>query len=445
MLLLTTIWVINLFDEDLNPEIVELVKRAESEQIAQQGNAYFPIRGLNAAKGQNIEAAGRALDEADRHAFETFRKDGDAKRMSSPLLSDALMFKGQSSNLCTVTQDYLYEHGVCKFQAETERMFQDNVELLQRYYSLFDYGTYEEQAVFLSYPHSDLIGLMRLANADMERKLDQGQIDQAAKLMSQNLAFWRKVMDGKYHLISEAIIRVNYSYSLSTFSDLLWRNPALLKRTDFRSALGESIKPNAANPQAKMDREFMNAYFLKKGSDLVFIDAYGGSTGPVLKWIADRMFQRNATLNGYHTCMKKFYVVRSLTGAEREQAISRNQSYEIEESPGSLVSNITGKIALQSMCPTRYWFSAVVTDNFLEARRRLVLLEINLLNSKLPESAYAILLRDSIAELRDPVTGEPAKWDAERRTIYFERVKGCSEERLRVTMGPAKEFARCPS
>ena len=443
VLLLAAIWVLNAFDEDLTPEIVALVKRAETEQFAQQGNAYFAIRGLNAASGQDIELTGRALDEADRRALEAFRKDGDTKRISPPAPPEVLKFEGQASNLCTVTQDYLYEHGVCKYQAETERTFQGNVELLHRYYRLFDYGTYEEQSLFPPYLR-DLISLMRMANVDMERMIDRGQIDDAARLMSRNLAFWRKVMDGKYRLLSEAIIRVNYSYSLSTLSDLLWRNPGLLKRTDFRSALGEPITPNATNLQAQMDREFMNAYFVTKGSDLLFFDANGGSSSPIMKWIANRMFQRNATSNDYHACLKKYYEVRALSGAERDQAISRYQSYEMGESLGSLASNATGKIALQSMCPTRYWFDPVVTDNFLEARRRLVLLEISLLSSKRPESAYAALLLDSNAGFRDPVTGESAKWDADRRTIYFERVKGCSEERLRVTLGPAKEFARCP-
>ncbi|HEX9451660.1 MAG TPA: hypothetical protein VF934_09640 [Burkholderiales bacterium] len=451
VLLLTSIWVINVFDEDLNPEIVALVKRAESEQIAQQGNAYFSIRGLNAAKGQDIEVAGRALDEADRRALEAFKNDDDAKRISAPDPANALKFEGQSSNLCTVTEDYLYERGVCKFLAETERMFQDNVELLQRYYSLFDYGIYEEPATFASYPQRDLISLMRLANVDMERKLYQGQIEHAAKLMARNLAFWRNVMGGKYRLLSEAVVRVNYNYSLTALSDLLWRKPGMAKSADFRVAIGEPIMSSTKGLQGQMDREFMNAYLVKKGSDLLYIDAYGGGTiyggsaRSVLKWIADRMFQKNATFNDYHACLKKYYDVRALSGAERDQAISSYKAYEMEESSGTLVSNIAGKIALQSMCPKRYWFDALVADNFLEARRRLVLLEINLLSSKRPESAYAALLRDSNAGLHDPVTGEPAKWDAERRTIYFERVKGCSEERLRVTLGPAKEFAHCPS
>lgn len=437
------IWIINLFDEDLNPEIVALVTRVESEQIAQRGNAYFPIRGLHAPKGQDIEAAGRVLDEADRRWIEAFKKDEKRAAPSVPPMS--LKFQGQASNLCTVTEDYLYEDGVCKFLAETKRMFQDNAELLQRYYRLIDYSTYEEQGMFSSTPDGDLIGLMRLANADMERMLDQGQVDKAAKLMSRNLAFWRKVIDGKYRLISEAIIRVNFNFSLATFSDLSWRNPALLKRADFKSALGRPIRPNAANLQAKMDREFMNGYFATKGSDWLFYDAYGYTTSPALKWIADRMFQRNATLNIYHSCLKQFYAVRLLTGAERDQAISTYQKYELDGSPASLASNATGKIALQSACPTRYWFDSLASDNFLEARRRLVLLEINLLSSGRPESAYATLLRESTADLHDPVTEEPAKWDAGRRTIYFERAKGCIEGRLRVTLGPAKEFARCPS
>ena len=57
VLLLLAIVIINAFDEELSPEVVALVRRAQSEQIAQQGNAYYAVRGLHAPSGQDIEVA----------------------------------------------------------------------------------------------------------------------------------------------------------------------------------------------------------------------------------------------------------------------------------------------------------------------------------------------------------------------------------------------------
>jgi len=438
------IWLLNVFDEDLSPEVVALVKRVEAERIAQQGNVYFPIRGLHAPRGQDIEAAGRALDEADRREIEALKKDGDPKRIWLPTAPGALKFEGESSNLCTVIQDSLYERGVCKFQVETDRMFRDNAELLQRYYRLLDYHTYQEPATFPPHIDPDLISLMRLANVDMERKLDRGLVAEAGKLMLRNLGFWRNALDGNYRLISQAILQVNYSYSLTTISELLWRNPGLLNKTDFRSALAEPINPSTARLQAQMDREFMNVYFAREGSDLLFYEGTDGGASPVLKWLANQLYQRNTTLNGYHACLQKYYAVRALNGLEHDRAVSKYQDYDIGEELGDLVTNLSGKLALRSICPKGSWLETM-SDEVLEARRRLVLLEIKLLDSELAPARYPALLQGADATLHDPVTGKPAKWDANRRIIYFERENGCVGDRLWVRLGPTRDLARCPS
>jgi len=72
-------------------------------------------------------------------------------------------------------------------------------------------------------------------------------------------------------------------------------------------------------------------------------------------------------------------------------------------------------------------------------------LEIRLLDSKVQLTKYPALLQSVDAGLYDPVTGKPAKWDADRRIIYFERENGCIGDRLWVSLGPTRDFTRCPS
>ena len=443
-LLLATVWAVNAFDEDLQPEVVALVERAEAEQIAQQGNAYFPLRGLHAPRGQDIEAVGRAFDKADRRAMEEFKKDGDLTRIWPAAPPDFLKFEGESYRLCTVVDDSLYNHGVCKSQAETDRMFEDNDELLRRYYRLLGHRIYEEPATTFAHIDADLIGLMRLANADMQRMLVRGQVDEAARLMSRHLAFWRNALDGKYHLISEPIIRVNYNFSLITLSELLWRYPALLRESELRAALAKPFKPTDAQLQPSMDREFVKVYFVKQGANLLFDRGPGIDRSPVLEWMANRLYQRNSTLNAFHACLGKFYAVRALSGAEYDRALARYQDYELEDSLGSFV-NLTGKLALRSICPKGFWLDDLDNYSRFEAKRRLVLLQISLLGSKLQKSRYARLLRSADPSLHDPLTGRPAQWDAARNIIYFEREKGCYGEALWVPLGPVKAFVRCAS
>lgn len=444
VVLLAAIVILNAFDEDLSPEIVALVARAEAEQIVQQGNAYFSIRGLHAPHGQDIELAGRVLDEADLRAVQAFKEKGEFNRTRPVVVANDLKFEGQDIGLCTVIEDYLFENGTCKNQVETDRVFQNNRELLQRYYSLLDLRIYEDRTTSLWFPQGALISLMKLANVDIEKKIDTGQIDQAARLMSKNLLFWRNLLDGKYHLVTGAIVRVNYSYSLSALSELLWRKPGLLNE-DFRTALRGPLIPSAASLQAQMDREFIYTYFVKQGSDLLSGETFGRDANPAIRWLANRMYQKNATLNAYHACIKNYYSIRGLSGAKLDEALARYQSYEIEGGLIGLAANLTGKIALLSMCPTLSWFSTGIPDNFLEARRRLILLEIKLLSSKLSESHFPALLSSADSGLSDPVTGRHAKWDTERHAIYYEREQGCGDERLRVRMAPNKDSARCQS
>jgi hypothetical protein len=441
---LAAIGILNAFDETLNPEVLALVQRVETDQIAKDGNAYFFIRGLHAPLGRDIELAGKSLDEADRHEVAALRAGDKRKVLTPPAPPGTLKFEGDSWNLCTVTQDYLYERGVCKFAAETDRMFHDNSELLRRYYRLLEYRVYEEPALVPPRPDPDLVGLMRLANVDMEREIDQGRLDEAARQMVRNLAFWRNALAGKYRLISEALMRVNYSYSLITLSELLWRHPKLIDRADFRTALAEPMQPNPASLRAQMDREFMSFYFVQRGADLLLFEGSGRSNSLVLKWVADHLYRRNATLNAYYTCFQKYYSVRASSGMEYEQAVAQYQNYDIEVGPGDLFVNLTGKLALSEQCPMQHWFN-ISRGNILEARRRLVLLEMRLLDSKLPPERYPALLQSADAGLRDPVTQAPAKWDAQRRIIYFEHEKGCFSEGHWVALGPAQDFNPCRS
>jgi len=442
--LLTTIWLLSAFDSDLSSEVAALVNRAEAEQIEHEGNTYFAMRGLHVPPGQNIEAAGRALHASDQRETEAAKSDGGQERASLADAPGTLKFQGETLNLCTTIDDSLYEGDVCKFQADTDRMLRENTELLRRYYELIGYRTYEEPARTFASPDSDLVSLMRLANVDMERKLDSGQPAEAAALIAQNLAFWRRALDGRYRLITEAVFRVNYSYSLLTLSELLWRHPELARSGDVRAAVGEPVNAHPDRLQAQMDREFMSVYLARRGSDLLFPDWPGSETHPALKWVADRLYQRNATLNAYYACLATYYAVRRLRGIEYQRAVSRYRDYDIDWGLG-LSINPTGKLALREICPKRSWFDTLGSSDVIEARRRLVLLEMRLLQSGLPPSSYPALLLSAGSALHDPVTGKPAKWDADRKIIYFQRDEGCIEGRLWVRLGPGRNFAECPS
>ena len=440
--LVAAIGLLNAVDEELSPDVVALVKRVEAEQIAQEGNSYFAVRGLLASPGQDIEAVGRVLYEADQRHIEAANRGGEPRYARAATSAGALKFEGESSNLCSVIEDWQYDHGVCKYQVETDQMFRDNGELLRRYYRLLTYRTYEEPAQtdhFFWNPV--IISLTRMANVDIERRLDRKEVAEAAELMVQNLAFWRGAMNGKYRLLSGELIRVGYNLSFFTLSELLWRHPALLKHANFDQALGEPMNSNPNSMGAQLDREFTKIYRVREGSDLLFLDQHG-DTDVGLKWLANRLYRRNATLNAYLGCLEKFFAVRQQSGAAYEQALSEYRNYEIDWGADSVV-NLTGKLVLSRICPERSWAGA--SYNLLESRRRLVLLQIRLLSSNLPISKYPAVLESAGTDLHDPVTGRPAIWDAVQNVVYFERDNGCIGDRLWVRLGLGRQTVRCPS
>jgi hypothetical protein len=142
--------------------------------------------------------------------------------------------------------------------------------------------------------------------------------------------------------------------------------------------------------------------------------------------------------------MKRFYAVRALSGTAYAKAAAGYRDYAIEDVT-SLVVNPTGKIALYlGHCPKGFWLEEFDTER-LEAMRRLVTLEIELLEKKLPETHYPAFLTSTPVGLRDPLTDQPAKWDATRHIIFFERQKGCFTEGHWVSLAPVRDFNRCRS
>lgn len=444
VMLLTAMVLINAIDDELTPEVVALVERARTEQVAQEDNAYFAVRGLHAPIGEDIVAFGRALHAADQQQVSARYDEGADTAAQPPLSVGPLRFLGESANLCTVWNLSLYDNGVCRFKADTDRMLQDNSELLRRYYSLLSFRTYEEPAMTLLPLEPDLIGLMRLANVDMERKLERGQRAEAAKLIARNLAFWRRALDGKLGRVAEAHVRVNYSYSLFALSDLLWRTPQLLDETDLPNAIGKPIAPNPERLRDQRDRTFMEVYLVTQGSDLLFAGNPDRSRNPALRWLDNRLFQRNATLNAYLECLDKYYSVRMLSGAELQAKVAAHRDREADSIWDQLI-NVTGRRVLHWICPGQSTYQMLDFESRLEARRRLLLLEIKLLGSKRPASSYPELLLTSGSDLHDPETGKPARWDADRRMLYFEDGWGCIADNSWVNLGPTTKFVRCPS
>ena len=441
VLFLLALGLINAFDEDLNPEIVALVHRAETEQIAQQGNAYFALVGLSAPHGQDMEVAGKSLHEENQRQLEISRKTTGFRPIDPYSRPGGLSFEGELSYMCSVWQDYLYENGVCKHQAESDRMLAENQELLQRYYRLLDYHAYEEPAIGNIPSGRDLIDLAGLATVDIERRLAHGQVAQSAELMVRNLAFWRNALEGKYRMVPEAVLRIGYSVSQQWSSQLLWRHPQLLEKANFKAAFARPFMISADRLQWQLDREFMNAYSVRRGSDMVLFEGSGRSRNPILRWVADRLFRRNATLNDYYACTKRFYAVRGLGAEAFGKAVAEYRDYSIDDA-ASLAVNLTGKIALYEHCPKGSWLEEFNYERF-EASRRLVSLEIELLRSKLPKRRYAAFLAAAPASLRDPLNGQPAKWDAGRQIIFFEREAGCLSDGHWVNLAPVRDIKRC--
>jgi hypothetical protein len=113
--------------------LVALIRRAETEHIKQEGNAYFALVGLSAPQGQDIEAAGRRLHDENQRRLAAPDKTTEFRAVDPYSQPGALEFKGDLGRMCSVWRDYLYENGVCKFQAESDRMMAETTnEHLQR-------------------------------------------------------------------------------------------------------------------------------------------------------------------------------------------------------------------------------------------------------------------------------------------------------------------------
>lgn len=442
LLVLAVMLLASMFDVELKPEIVELVRRIETERIAENGNAYFALVGLEAPSGENIFEAGKRIHEEDLRQLETFREGLAYKTTGKSEPTNFVKFKGNASSICSVINNHLYENGVCKFQAETEQMLLNNRELLARYYELIQNRFLEEPVLAQMWMANNVISLEQLAQADIERKLQGGELSKAAALLTRDLAFWQGLYQGKYRLISEAVLQVGYGFRIGAISELVLRWPKLLQNAELKAVIAKPLPRGPSILQAQMDREFMNLYFVRDGSELVFNLPTENDRKSAEWWFGNRFYRKNATLNAFHACLKKFYAVRALTGPEQERAVQSLSNYE--PSVLGLVTNLTGEIGLYSACPKRSWLQSI-DDSRPEARRILVALQTMLLERKIRESAIPVFLENTDLSLRDPRTGQAAMWDPRYRVVYFTRRDGPQFTGLWVRLDQKGGFeGNCP-
>lgn len=418
LLLLVVMPVAGFFDDELSQEVVDLVRRMDAEGIEQEGNAYFALVGLTAPSGTDIMQAGRRIHEEDLRQIEMARKGLDYNGIRQPDRSNLLKFKGESSSICSVSNDYLYEEGVCKSQSETDRMLSDNRELLARYYRLLEYKTLVEPPLAQLWVANDVISLQRLAQADIEKRYQKGEISKATELLVQDLAFWQGLQRGKYHLLSGVVLQVGYSLRITAVSELLLRWPNLLRNAELKAVIAEPFHRESSILQAQMDLEFMKLYFVRNGSEAILDQWTDRDKKSSLKWFADRLYRRNATLNSFHGCLREFYTARASKIEEQESAVGSFSDRRV--GIAGLLTNLTGEMTLYSWCPKRLWLENL-DHSRSEARRNLVMLQIMLLERKIPEAAIPAFLENADPSLRDPKTGKAAMWNPQRRVAYFSR------------------------
>jgi hypothetical protein len=336
----------------------------------------------------------------------------------------SISFIGDVFQLCSVLDGRGGER--CESSSINRKMLDDNRVLLDRFYNLQRQFTFLDEPVVLAQLNTDLLPLTRLAVVDAERLLGAGASAAAADILARNLAFWGRALGGKHALISDKVLQVGYSLSAGAISDLLWRHPALAKEKAIEEALEIPVSQTAMARQAILDREVAT---MRMAVDR---ESQG---------LARFFYKSNATLNGFHTCMKGYLDVHALGGGAYENAVTEfRQVGESNGFPGSL-TNLWGRRILSSACPKGYWFDHINRGIDLEGKRRLVRLQLQLLATNVPRSKYAE--NASRSGMVDPVTNEPPAWDSDRSILFYRRKADCVSELLWVRLGSGRDIEQC--
>jgi|WetSurMetagenome_2_1015567.scaffolds.fasta_scaffold00091_33 hypothetical protein len=403
------------YDEQPSNEMLENLARPLPEVI-EPGNAWLAIMGFSAPEGISPSDYGKkkmlrlkAMLDAGMSSREQLRgllDDG----------LDKLEFKGMTPFIHDKKEGGMLRYAL-RHNKEIRALERDNKELLRRYESLRDYPGYAEPIDYGSYAPMPLLSpiletqkLRLLLSADNARN---GNYAAALSGLREDTEFWRFISGNSRQFITKFLSIACLHQNIRLAAEFGANLPLSDKE---RKILSDILRPFDKGETA-MRESFRGEFrYTQKSMEMAY------PTGQ--RTIEGIFYKRNATDNLFYQYWANFITLDELSP----------QQFAVEARKTANVNGVREKIGLRFLYNPVGEILALIgkgsisgyieKGHDMEGLRRLALLKILIRSEKILPVQIQKYIDSHKADLGNPYTGEPMKWDPDQQALYFDKLSG---------------------
>jgi hypothetical protein len=405
-----------LYDERFDPDLAREMAEPRPKVI-EPDNAWLAMLGMDAPAGASPVAFGEKAMRDIEKAIKDGISTGEVVTASFPNKS-GLSFRGKLPPSCGKENSGVMAFAT-KHPDEVAALCRDNSELLSRYEQLhlltnftdpLEYGYYAPFPPFAPTRSTQQLFFLRLA-----LQAGKGDLTGALTGLRDDMAFWRLVAGSSRTLISKLISIAALSNNLKLAAELGSARPLTPPEMALVKELLHPFDKGEVSLAKAFQGEVLWSYY---GMELCIWNRWK-------RWSPERMLsKRNATINRIYAYNHEFarqaaLPPRQYAEEQKRQAFWMAESFKIGISG---LYNPAGEILalIGSSQPSAY----IERGHDMEGLRRLALLKVLAHAERLPPERMQAFLDAHAADLGDPYTGTPMKWDAENSRIYFPKISG---------------------
>lgn len=435
--LVAFVLLINLYDPVIDQNAATAM-RAAPAPVPDAENGYFVHYGLGVAAGKDPHAHGVSFVTANNAWMQSVDAGQPADRSNIDAMAKqnkAVSWRGVTKDLCGEERVDCFSAYV-KNRSQVKKLVRDNQLRLARYRSLYRYKYYRD--VSLNRVSSNW--LPNFAGAEHETVLAQialkavdGNLDGALRDLVTDTTYWRRVLAGASTVVSKSLAANFLSRNYAIASEIATR---YRDRPRVTTMLAEMVKPLTSEESSWKSAfigEFQWVAYLSS-SLRNHKGEYGFFTEKNQIWdriVSTVLYKPNATVNLQYRYFEKLSQLADTPAHALADALRRvDAEHNAIANPfrADIVYNPTGKIlvAIGAVSPSGYVRYVARTHN-LEGAMRLLRLQLGIYSKKVAVKDVGTFVEKSPAELLDPYTNKPFRWDLSKREFWFEGINPKSE------------------
>jgi hypothetical protein len=416
------VWLLNVtLDEKLHPELAQFL---EISVIPPDNNAYIVLLGLYAPEGKDPRSYGLQRVQEIETALHS---NPDALGQQP---ADELKFKGDSNVLCNATNDLAACGKLDRVTVET--MLASNTTLLQRYRKLLQYPVYQEMPIvqyetamnLFNMPFPSYGGeLQQLYQSELILLFRDGKRFAALQNLLADARFWAVVASDATNLLSKMIATSFLRRDIAVLSLLMQDKSFSTEEMGLARAVLATVTPEVLDVKQAMRGESRPVIMM-----LQVLPDYQGKPnalgyGSDWDFFPMALYQPGATANMLFEEARARQRLVGMTAPELLAYFSKPRDERNYYTPPAWWTanpiNFTGRILIAIAVSDDSMANYAARVHNLDAYRRLVSLQLSLLEQGAGVEQIPDLLAQSPAELRNPYTGDAASWDAANHSLSF--------------------------